>query len=149
MKQEILKNTNPDGKGVKVGIVISEFNFDVGKQLLEFTLKELKELNGEIIKVVNVPGALEIPIATQKLIKKHSIDVIIALGVVIRGETDHYEHVSRESVHALTKLSLEHKTPVIQGIITANSKDLANARIKRGAEYARTAIQTVYTLNNI
>ncbi len=149
MKQEILKNTNLNGKGVKVGIVISEFNFDIGEQLLKFTLNELKELDAKISKVINVPGALEIPVATQKLIKKHHIDVIIALGVVIRGETDHYEHVSKESVHALTKLSLKHNIPVIQGIITAQSKDLAKARVNRGKEYARTAVQMVHTLNNI
>lgn len=149
MKQQILKNTNLNGKGVKAGIVISDFNFDIGEQLLEYTIKELKELNADIIKVVNVPGALEIPIATQKFIKKHNPDVIIALGVVLKGETDHYEHVSRESVHALTKLSLKYKTPVIQGIITAHSKDLAKARISRGTEYARTAVQMVHSLKNI
>lgn len=149
MKQQILKNTNLNGKGVKVGIVISEFNYDIGEQLLEFTLKELKSMNASLIKVVNVPGALEIPVATQKLIKKHHVDVIIALGVVIRGETDHYEHVSRESTHALTRLSLKYKTPIIQGIITAQSKDLAKARTERGIEYARSAVQMVHTLKNI
>jgi len=149
MKQELLKNIDLNGKGVKVGIVISEFNYEIGEQLLEFTKKELNELNADISKIIHVPGALEIPIATQKLIKKHHVDVIIALGVVIRGETDHYEHVSRESTHAITKLSLKYKTPIIQGIITAPSKDLAKARTERGIEYARSAVQMVHTLKNI
>lgn len=149
MKQELLKSINLKGEGIKVGIVISEFNYEIGERLLEFTLKELKELNATVVKVINVPGALEIPIATQKLIKKHNIDVVIALGVVIKGETDHYEHVSRESTHALSRLALKYKTPIIQGIITAQSKDLAKTRIERGIEYARSAIQMVHTLKNI
>lgn len=149
MKQNLLKSINLNGKGVKVGIVISEFNYEIGEQLLGFALKELENLNATVIKVINVPGALEIPIATQKFIKKHNVDVIIALGVVIKGETDHYEHVSRESTHALSKLALKYKTPIIQGIITAPSKDLAKARVERGIEYARSAIQMVHTLKNI
>jgi 6,7-dimethyl-8-ribityllumazine synthase len=149
MKQNLLKNINLSGKDVNVGIVISEFNYEIGERLLEFALKELENLNATLVKVVNVPGALEIPIATQKLIKKHNIDVIIALGVVIKGETDHYEYVSRESTHALSRLALKYRTPIIQGIITAQSKDLAKARIERGIEYARSAVQMVHTLKNI
>jgi len=147
MKQELSKKSDLNGEGIKVGIVIAKFNFEIGKKLLDATLNELKQLKTEHVKIVTVPGALEVPIATQKLIKNNDFDVIIALGVVIKGETDHYEHVSRETTHALTQLALNLEIPIIQGIITAPNKELAMERINRGKEYARSAIHITHTLH--
>ncbi len=149
MKQEISEQFEFSGNGIKPGIVISEFNFEIGGKLLDACVEELKTLNCHDVKIVKVPGALEIPIATQNFIKKSKLDVIITLGIVIKGETDHYDHVTRETAHALTKLSLDLNTPIIQGVISAPNRELAEQRTFRGKEYARTAIQMVHTLKNL
>lgn len=149
MKQELSEQFEFSGDGIKLGLVISEFNFEIGKMLIDSCIEELTTLNCHNIKIVRVPGALEIPIATQNLIKKSKLDVIITLGIVIKGETDHYDHVTRETAHALTKLSLDLNTPIIQGIISAPNREVAERRTFRGKEYARTAIQIVHTLKNL
>ena len=89
------------GKDINVGIVFAEFNAEIGSELLKEALEELKRLKTKNIQLVTVPGALEIPIAAQRLIRKEAFDVIIALGTIIKGETSHYEHVSRETTHGL------------------------------------------------
>ncbi|MFC1647634.1 6,7-dimethyl-8-ribityllumazine synthase [Patescibacteria group bacterium] len=149
MKQKISQKSDLNGKGIKVAIVMSEFNKEICEKLLEEAKHELDNLKVKNPKIVYVPGALEIPVATQKLIKNNEFDVIIALGVVIKGETDHYEHVSRESTHALTQIAVQTGVPVIQGILTVPNKELALARAFRGKEYARAAIQMVHTLKNL
>lgn len=149
MKQELPEQFEFSGDGIKPGIVISEFNFEIGSKLLDSCIHELEALNCHDVEIIKVPGALEIPIATQNLIKKSELDVIIALGIVIKGETDHYDHVTRETAHFLTKLSLDLNTPIIQGIISAPNRELAEQRTFRGKEYARTAIQMAQTLKNL
>jgi 6,7-dimethyl-8-ribityllumazine synthase len=149
MKQNINENFGFKGDGIRPGIVISEFNFDIGSNLLISCIDELDALNCHDVEVVKVPGALEIPIATQNLIKNSKLDVIIALGIVIKGETDHYDHVTRETAHALIKLSLDLNVPIIQGVISAPNRELAEERTFRGKEYARTAVQMVHTLKNL
>lgn len=137
------------GKDINVGIVFAEFNAEIGSELLKETLEELKKLKTKNIQLVTVPGALEIPIAAQRLVRKDTFDVIIALGTIIKGETSHYEHVSRETTHGLAQLSLVSETPIIQGVLTVLNEEQARDRIFRGKEYARAAIQIVHTLKNI
>ncbi|MFC1600252.1 6,7-dimethyl-8-ribityllumazine synthase [Patescibacteria group bacterium] len=149
MKQNISDKFEFDGNGIRPGIVISEFNFDIGSDLMISCIDELDALNCHDVEIVKVPGALEIPIATQNLIKNSKLDVIIALGIVIKGETDHYDHVTRETAHMLAKLSLDLNVPIIQGVISAPNRELAKARTFRGKEYARTAVQMVHTLKNL
>lgn len=147
MKQKLSKSTNLNGKDVKVGMVISEFNFDIGADLLKETLNELDKLKVKDAFIMQVPGALEIPFATQKLILKNEFDVIIALGIVIQGETDHYKHVTENCARALTDLSVKYEIPVIQGVIGAPNKKIAEDRVFRGKEYARSAIKMAQLIN--
>lgn len=137
------------GKDINIAIVLAEFNGEIGQQLLQETLNELKKHKTKNIQLVTVPGALEIPIAAQRLIRKNTFDVIIALGVIIKGETGHYDHVSRESVHGLAQLALVSETPIISGILTVLNEQQARDRIDRGKEYARSALQIIHTLKNI
>lgn len=141
MKQKLSENFDYSGEKMKIGIVAAQFNNDIVDPLLQNTLGELKRLKVVEIKVIRVPGALEIPVATQNLIKNNKLNAIITLGTVIKGETDHYEHVSRESIRALVDLSLKLDIPIIQGILTVNTREQAEERIKRGVEFARSAIQ--------
>lgn len=147
MKQNISKETNLNGKGIKIGMVISEFNFDIGAELLKETLNELDKLKVKDAFIMQVPGALEIPFAAQKLILKNEFDVIIALGIVIKGETDHYKHVTDNCSRALTDLSVKYEIPIIQGVIGAPNKKIAQDRVFRGKEYARSAIKMAQLIN--
>ena len=137
------------GKGIKIAVIFSEFNKEIGEKLLNKTITELKKRNIKTIKIFSVPGALEIPVAAKKIIDKGSFDVIIALGVVIKGATSHYEHVARESITGIQKLSINHGFPIISGILTVLNKKQATQRIQNGVSYARSAIHIFHTLKNI
>jgi len=137
------------GKGIKVAVIFSQFNKDFGEKLLDITIKELKNLFIKKIEIFTVPGALEIPVTAKKIIDKGNFDVIIALGVVIKGATSHYEHVSRESIHGIQKLSVEYGFPIISGILTVINKKQATERVSNGISYARSAVHIYHTLKNI
>ena len=144
MLQKNKEFNTQNGSMIKVGIVFAKFNGDLGKILLEKTIKELQKQNvkDSNIKIFEVPGALEIPFAAKKIIKKYRVDVIIGIGVIIKGKTAHFEHVSRESIHGLQQVSLETMTPAITAIITANTRKQAEVRVKNnGPEYAHAALE--------
>jgi 6,7-dimethyl-8-ribityllumazine synthase len=122
------------GRDVKVGIVASRFNNEVVEGLLRGALEVLEEagvLESDVI-ISWVPGALELPLAAGKLIDSEGVDGVIALGCVIRGETAHFEHVSREAVSGLNRVSLELGRPVTTGILTV--ENLEQARIRSGLD---------------
>ena len=102
-------------------------------------LKSAKNsLNNYSIKIIKVPGVFEIPVTISKNIKKH--DAFIALGCVIKGETPHFDFISRASTDAIMKLSVDNKKPIGNGIITCLNKKQAKARGKKGKEAARAVI---------
>jgi 6,7-dimethyl-8-ribityllumazine synthase len=137
------------GKNVKIGIVFSEFNKKIGEELLNETLKELKKCKVKNIEIFTVPGALEIPVVCKKIIKKRKYDAIIALGVVIKGETTHFKHVSSESIKGIIQISIQYETPIICGILTVLNEKQAIKRVSRGKEYAQSALHIINTLKNI
>lgn len=91
--------TNLEGEGLRIGIVQARFNAPVCEALREACVAELEQLGvaGEDVLLVTVPGALEVPLALQKMAESGQFDALIALGAVIRGETYHFELVSNES----------------------------------------------------
>jgi len=101
------------------------------------------------VEIFKVPGALEIPLVCKKIIVKKRYDLIITLGVVIKGETTHFEHVSRESIHGIQKLALENTFPIITGILTVLTEKQAKDRIDNGIYYAKSALKLLNTLKNI
>lgn len=137
------------GGGARIAIVYSQFNSFLVEKLLKDTVSELEKLKTNEIKTYSVPGALEIPLAAKKIIKTKKFDLVIALGIVIEGETYHFKHVSEESIRGLTNISLETETPVISGILTVKSEKQAKERLKRGREFARSAVHILNTLKNI
>lgn len=150
MSNHNIKNREDlDGSNAKIVVILSEFNLHIGEELLQNTLDELKQLGTEDIEIIRVPGALEIPLTAKKVIEKKSPDAIIALGVVIKGETAHFEHVSRESINGLMKVSLETGTPITQGILTTFDEKQAKERIVLGKEYAQTAISLINKLSKL
>ena len=98
---------NLDGDGLRIGIVQSRFNEPVCNGLVDACIEELERLGiaGEDVLLVTVPGALEIPLALQKLAESGQFDALIALGAVIRGETYHFELVSNESAAGVARMT--------------------------------------------
>lgn len=136
--------SNLDGAGVRVGIVQARFNENVGEGLLSSCLAELKSLGvmDEDVLHVTVPGALEVPLALQKLAATHQFDALIALGAVIRGETYHFELVSNESGAGITRVGLDTGIPIANAILTTENDEQAEARMhEKGADAARVAIE--------
>ena len=106
-----------------VGIIVSDFNSDITEKLLEGALDFLLEqgFKNENIKVVHVPGSFEIPLMCQKLARTKKFDGLIALGAVIKGETDHYYYVSNEVSRGIMTVMLGESIPVAFGVITVNN----------------------------
>lgn len=149
---------SPDlkGAGLRIGIVWSRFNEEIVRQLLTACDKELVELGvpSANIDVVSVPGALEIPLVLQSLALERRgfarrYDALVALGAVVRGETYHFEIVANESARGILDVQLESGVPVANGIVTTENDEQALARISKGAEAARVAVEMANTMKAI
>ena len=133
-----------DGDGLRLGIVQSRFNKPVCDGLLAACLAELEQLGvaGEDIFHLTVPGALEIPLALQKMAETMQFDALIALGAVIRGETYHFELVSNESGKGIAQVGLEFGIPIANAVLTTENDAQALARMaEKGADAARVAVE--------
>ena len=143
---------NHRGSGLKVGIVVSRFNGNVAEGLLASCKEGLVEhgVAERDIRIVTVPGALEVPLALQKLAQSGRYDALIALGAVIRGETYHFEIVSNESASGIMSVQLETGVPIANGILTTENDDQAAVRMKdKGAECALAAIEMANLLEKL
>ena len=125
---------------MRVGIVASRFNEQISGKLLDRAKAAARELEVEV-EVVSVPGALEIPLALQWLAQTGRFDALAAVGAVIRGDTYHFEVVSNESARGVMEVSLESGLPIANGILTTEDEAQALARIDKGAEAVRVAIE--------
>jgi 6,7-dimethyl-8-ribityllumazine synthase len=133
-----------DGRDLRVAIVQSRFNPAIGEGLLAGALRALKDagVSDESITVVSVPGALETPLALQRLAQSDDYDALIALGAVIRGETYHFEIVANESASGISSVALEFGIPVGNGILTCDTDAQATARMDtKGFEAAQAALE--------
>ena len=136
--------SNMAGEGLRIGIVQARFNADVGHGLLSSCLAELKRLGvaDEDILHITVPGALEIPLALQKMAETQQFDALVALGAVIRGETYHFELVSNESGAGITRIGLDYGMPIANAVLTTENDEQAEARMaEKGADAARVAVE--------
>jgi 6,7-dimethyl-8-ribityllumazine synthase len=125
---------------MRLGIVSSRFNEALSVALLERARAEAQRIGAEV-RVEQVPGALEIPLALQWMAQTGGFDALVALGVVVRGETHHFEIVSNESARGVMDVSLEFGIPVANGILTTESEEQAQARLDKGAEAVRVAVE--------
>jgi 6,7-dimethyl-8-ribityllumazine synthase len=133
-----------DGNGLRIGIVQARFNEDICHGLASACLTELKHLGveDEDILLVTVPGALEIPLALQKMAQSGQFDALIALGAVVRGETYHFELVSNESGAGITRVGLDFGLPVANAVLTTENEEQAEVRMAgKGADAARVAVE--------
>jgi 6,7-dimethyl-8-ribityllumazine synthase len=115
-----------DASGLSVAIVAARWHHEITDQLLERSLAAAKACGVEDIAVTRVAGSVELPVVAQAMARRH--DAVIALGVVIRGETAHFEHVCRSVTDGLTRVALDESTPVAHGVLTVDSVDQALQR---------------------
>ena len=133
-----------NGQDLRIGIVQARFNEDHCIALTTACINELMNLgvSQSDIKLVTVPGALEIPFALQKLVETHEFDGLIALGAVIRGETYHFELVSNESASGITRISIDSGLPIANGVLTCETDEQARVRADvKGADCARAVVE--------
>jgi 6,7-dimethyl-8-ribityllumazine synthase len=146
MAQKDIERNEPDlnGSGLRIGIVVGRFNREVGEALLAACTAALTKqgVRASDIRVVTVPGALEVPLALQKMANTGHFDALVALGAVIRGETYHFEVVSNESAAGLSSVALEFGIPIGNGILTCETDAQAEARMDaKGFEAAQAALE--------
>jgi len=125
---------------MRLGIVASRFNDALAAKLLARAQQEAKKLGAQAA-VVSVPGALEIPVALQWMAKSGKYDALVAVGCVIRGETYHFEVVSNESARGVMDVALDCGLPIANGILTTEDEAQAEARLDKGAEAVRVAVE--------
>lgn len=134
-----------------IGLVVSQFNQPIVKALKEAALQRLAAYGflTEDIDVFDVPGAVEIPLTVQCLAKRQHYGAVIALGVVIRGETGHYDWVCHMVSEGCLKVSLGCSLPVIFGVLTTDNEEQAWDRINKGQEVVDCAVSMYQTLQQI
>src|SRR5438309_5948155 len=125
---------------MRLGIVASQFNAEVSHRLLERARAQAQSMGVEVA-VITVPGALEIPVALQWMAQSGQFDALVAIGAVIRGETYHFEVVANESARGVMEVALESGLPIANGILTTEDEAQAEARLDKGAEAVRVAVE--------
>jgi len=137
---------------MRVGIVVSRFNAEIGEILLQGALRALNEAGvaEAAIAVVTVPGALETPLALQRMAQTGDYDALVALGAVIRGETYHFEIVANESAAGVASVQLEFGIPIGNAILTTDTDDQAKARADaKGHDATLAALEMANALTAI
>ena len=135
---------NHHGKGLRIGIVQARFSNGIGSALLKSCVARLHELGvkSKHITVATVPGALEVPLVLQNMAASDEYDALVALGVIIRGETYHFELVANESGAGVSRVSLDFNIPIANAILTTENEAQAIARMHiKGAEAAVVAVE--------
>jgi len=125
MSVEMQGGTN--GEGLRIAIVVANFNDFITSRLLDGARAALARngVRDDDVTVVSVPGSFELPLVAKKLAESKRHDAVISLGAVIRGETDHYEHVAGEAAKGITNAGLASGVPVIFGVLTTDTLEQA------------------------
>jgi 6,7-dimethyl-8-ribityllumazine synthase len=134
---------SPSGAERTVGVVVSRFNGEISNRLLQSALGALEAAGvpEERITVMPVPGAFELPIGAMALAKTRRYSCVVALGCVVRGETAHFDYVAGEAASGLQLAGLETGVPVAFGVLTVDTAEQAEARVDKGADAARAALE--------
>ena len=140
-----------DGAGLRLGIVVASFNDFITSRLLEGAKRALSAhgVGDDDVTVASVPGSIEIPLIAHKMASSGHYDAVICLGAVIRGETDHYEHVSREAATGITNASVSTGVPVSFGVLTTDTLEQAINRAggKQGNQGYDAAVAAIEMAN--
>jgi len=144
----------PSARGLRVAVLYAAFNPRVVGGLLDGAVAALAEMEADAVLRTEVPGAFELPLAALAAAGSGRFDAVVALGAVIRGETDHYEHIAREAAAGLAAAARETGVPVGFGVLTVESEAQAIARSapgpeNKGAEAARAAVAMVHVVRRL
>jgi len=141
---------------VRVGFACAEFNGGITDRMLTAALDELERLGCDtaVTVVAWVPGAFELPLVARGMAASGRVDAVVALGAVIRGDTGHYDFVAGECAAGLQRVQLDAGLPVVFGVLTTDTVEQALVRslpddTNKGAEAARTAVETVAVLRGL
>ena len=140
------------GRSLRIGIVQARFNEDVTNALAQACRAELLALGvaERNIELVQVPGALEVPVALMAMAEKLKYDALVALGCIIRGETYHFELVANESGAGVSRVALDYQLPIANAILTTENQAQAVARQHdKGRDAARVAVEMANLLDSI
>jgi 6,7-dimethyl-8-ribityllumazine synthase len=138
-----------DGAILKIGIVISQFNSNITEPMLEGALKTLKvnKIKKENVKTIWVPGSFEIPLVCQRLAKSKKYDALVAIGCVIKGETDHFYYICNEVSRGIMDVMLKFDIPIGFGVLTTQNLKQAEVRSRgkenKGKEAAEAALSMI------
>ncbi|MCB0376993.1 MAG: 6,7-dimethyl-8-ribityllumazine synthase [Bdellovibrionales bacterium] len=152
--QDIISAKNLENNAWKVAIVTALFNEEITTTLEKGAIDYLQSIDLQPMARVYVPGAVEIPIAVKALLEKEDCDAVVALGLVIRGETAHFDYVCNAVERGCSQLQLDYNKPVAFGVLTTENRDQALARAggrkgNKGAEAAEVAIDMLKVLGKI
>jgi 6,7-dimethyl-8-ribityllumazine synthase len=133
----------PVGGRRGVGVVAARFNGEITNRMLDAALEELDRAGvpRQAVTVMIVPGAFELPLGAMALAKTRRFACVVALGCVIRGETPHFDYIASEAASGLQLAGLETGVPVAFGVLTVENIEQAEARVEKGAEAVRTALE--------
>ena len=128
---------------MKIGIVVSEFNFDITQMMLEQARTHARFLGLEISKEVFVPGVFDMPLAIKELVKRKDVDGVVTLGAVIEGETGHDQIVIQQASRKITDLAVEFDKPVSLGI---SGPGMTRLQAQDRIEKAKSAVEAVFKM---
>jgi 6,7-dimethyl-8-ribityllumazine synthase len=136
-----------DGRGIRIAVVASEFNYDVTYLMVERAREEIDFLGAEMHSLFKTPGVYDMPLAVKTLFEKKEVDGVVVLGAVIEGETKHDEVVMNQAARKLTDLSVEYGKPLGLGISGPGETRLqAQDRIENAANAVRAVVKMVRRL---
>lgn len=143
----------PDARGLRIAVVTATFNTEITSGLESGAVGFLEEAGADEVRVVEAPGAYELPLVAQKLVTL-GYDAVVCLGAVVEGDTDHYEHVAHRASEGLMRVQLDSGVPVAFGILTVRNESDAVARSRddrsnKGREAAIAAVMAVNTLRSL
>jgi 6,7-dimethyl-8-ribityllumazine synthase len=143
-----------DATGMRFAVVVARFNRDITEALLEGAERVLRKHDAADVSIAWVPGAFEAPLVAKRFAESGTVDAVICLGAVIRGETAHFEYVAGETAAGITRTALDTGVPVIFGVLTVDDRVQARDRLggregHKGEEAAATAIEMVSLLRTL
>lgn len=141
--------TRLSGEGMRIGVIVARFNHLITRRLLEGCETRLRQLGCEEMEVMWVPGAFEVPLGAQEAARSGRYDALVAIAVLVRGETPHFEYICRGVTDGVRQVGLEQRIPVAFGVLTTETMEQALVRaavsgepgINKGSEAAEVVVE--------